>query len=45
MLFKIFVQNKQLDPLMMGDFNKNKVGFLVMNAKKDKLEKTSNKRQ
>ena len=30
---------------MTSDFNKYKSGFLVMNVKKDKLEKTSNKRQ
>jgi len=45
MLFKIIIKNKQLDPLLTGDFNKNKVGSLVMNVKKDKLEKTCNKRQ
>jgi hypothetical protein len=45
MISKIYIENKQLHHLMTGDFNKNKVGFLVMNVKKDKLETTCNKRK
>ena len=36
----IFTEKKQIHYLITGDFNKNKVGFLVMNVKKGKLEET-----